>query len=127
MKVVSQSGGRAALGGTRLACILFLDGKPLVEGGYRDAVDLQVLHPPIRLIQGRPAWLLNMGRRPVKVPKQLLPAAGRRLVQAFAVREGAGAVPLDQIVAEPGKPVPPLMLPKVAIRYAYEDAAPLTP
>lgn len=104
--------------------ILFLDGAPLVEGSYRGAVDLQVVHPPLRLVRGRPAWMLRIGRRPVAIPRRLLPAAGRRLVQAFAAGEHEDAIPLDQIVVHAGRRPPPLMLPRGPVRWAVQDPAP---
>ncbi|HEX8642365.1 MAG TPA: hypothetical protein VF702_00455 [Allosphingosinicella sp.] len=103
--------------------ILFLGGAPMVEGQYAGAVDLQVVHPPLRLVRGRPDWLLRIGRRPVAIPRRLLSATGRRLVQAFAANEPADAIPLDQIVVEAGRPPPPLMLPRGAVRWQVQDPA----
>ncbi len=101
--------------------ILFLSGSPMVEGQYAGAVDLQVIHPPLRLVRGRPEWMRRIGRRPVKIPRRLLPAQGRRLVQAFAAEEPEDAIPLDQIVVEAGREAPPLMLPQRRIRWAIQD------
>ena len=105
--------------------ILFLSAASLVEGPYRGAVDLQVLHPPLRLVRGRPDWMRRIGRRPVAIPSHLLPAHGRRLVQAFAAGEPADAIPLDQIVVEAGRTAAPLMLPRRRVRWAWQDPVPL--
>jgi hypothetical protein len=101
--------------------ILFLAGAPMVEGEYAGAVDLQVIHPPLRLVRGRPGWMLRIGRRPVAIPRGLLPSQGRRLIQAFVAEEPADSIPLDQIVVEAGRPAPPLMLPRRRIRWAVQD------
>lgn len=104
--------------------ILFVAGTPMVEGEFTGVVDLQVIHPPVRLIRGRPDWMLRMGRRPVEIPRRLLPPSGRRLVQAFVASEPDDAIPLDQIVVEAGLPAPPLMLPRVRVRWAVQDPSP---
>jgi hypothetical protein len=103
--------------------ILFTGATPLVHGLYRGAVDLQVVHPRTRLVKGRPAWLLAMGRRAAAIPRYLRPVAGRRLVQAFVASESTDAIPVDQVLVEAGKPMPPLMLPRVPVRYSFQDPA----
>jgi hypothetical protein len=104
--------------------ILFTGGQPLVEGEYAGAVDLQVVHPPLRLVRGRPEWMRRIGRRPVDIPRRLLPERGRRLVQAFAADEPGDATPLDQIIVEAGQPAPPLLLPRGRFRWAVQDPPP---
>ena len=101
--------------------VLRVDGQWLVLGPYAGAVDLQVVHPPIRLTGGRPGWLAMLGRRPRPIPNQLLPRRGRRLVQAFVAKEPRDSVPVDQLVVLAGMPAPKLMLPKGRIRYAVQD------
>jgi hypothetical protein len=109
----------------RRPVVLYLDGRPLVEAFPPGSVDLQVIHPPLRLVRGRPDWLWRIGRRPVRVPRALLPGAGRRLIQAFRASEAADAVPLDQIVVEAGRPPPPVLVPRrTRIRWAYQDPLP---
>jgi hypothetical protein len=90
-------------------------------GENAHAVDLQVFHPRMRFIHGRPSWLERMGRTARPVPSNLVPARGRRLVQAFLAAEGEGAIPIDQVLVEAGKPVPWLMLPKRPVRFAVQD------
>ncbi|HMC91390.1 MAG TPA: hypothetical protein VKI45_02920, partial [Allosphingosinicella sp.] len=80
-----------------------------------------VVHPRTRFVGGRPAWLMEMGRRPQPVPARLLPRSGRRLVQAFLAAEPDDAVPVDQVLVEAGRPAPRLMLPRGRIRYAVQD------
>lgn len=108
-------------GRTRKPSVMMLDGKPFTIGGYRDAVDFQVVHPRLELVRGRPAWLKDMGRRLRPVPAHLLPTRGRRLVQAFLANEPKDAVPVEQVVVEAGKPAPGLMLPRKPVRYAVQD------
>jgi hypothetical protein len=112
----------------RRPAVPFLGGAPLLGGSYGSGVDLQVVHPPLRLIRGRPDWMRRVGRRPVEIPRRLLPASGRRLVQAFVADEPADAIPLDQVVVEAGRPAPPLMLPRGRrVRWAFQDPLPIVP
>jgi hypothetical protein len=108
--------------GLRAASVLMSGGRPLVVGIYAGAVDLQVVHPRTRFRGGRPTWLSGMDRSAVRVPRHLLPAAGRRLVQAFIAAEPPDAVPVDQVLVEAGRPAPFLMLPRQTIRFAVQDS-----
>lgn len=107
----------------RRPAILQAGGEPVVLGLYAGAVDLQVVHPKLQLVSGRPAWLAGMGRSLRPIPRELLPARGRRLVQAFLRHEGEDAIPIEQVVVEAGKPVPKLMLPNKSIRFAVQDSS----
>jgi len=100
--------------------IFFTKRKPLVLGLYAEAVDLQVVHPRRSYRFGRPAWLAALGGRPVPIPKDLVPATGRRLIQAFAATGPADAVPLDQVLVEGGGAIPMLMVPPVALRFEVQ-------
>lgn len=101
-----------------------VDGQPLKLGIHGRATDLQVVHPPLALVHGRPNWLLAIGRRPVPVPEHLLPRSGRRLIHAFLANEPADAIPLDQVMAVAGQPAPWLMLPPDRqVRFAVQDPA----
>jgi hypothetical protein len=102
------------------SAIFFTQRKPLVLGRYARAVDLQVVHPRRSYRFGRPAWLATLGGRPVPIPKDLIPAAGRRLVQVFAANAPADAVPLDQVLVKDGGAVPMLMVPPGPLRFAVQ-------
>ena len=107
---------------TERSAVLLKGGRPFVWGGNAGKVDLQVVHPPVRLVNGRPDWLLDMGRRPSPIPPALLPTHGVRLVQAFLANEAPDAVPVDQVLVTAGQPAPALMLPPgKPVRYAMED------
>ena len=95
--------------------------EPLVVGLLAGGVDLQVVHPPLKQISGRPIWLESMGRKPSTIPPALLPRSGTRLIQAFLAKEGTDAIPIDQVLVTPGKATPKLMLPKRRVHYAYQD------
>src|SRR4028119_1784895 len=91
--------------------VLKRSGRPLGFGAYRGAVDLHVLHLPVAPISGRPAWLTQVGRRPLPVPAALLGGNSRKLVQAFKPGASRDAVPIDQLLVEPGETrLPPLMV-----------------
>ena len=105
----------------RQSTVLLLHGQPLTVGLLAGSVDLQVVHPPVALVHGRPTWLRSLGRTPTLIPQRLLPTAGTRLVQAFLAAEGNDTIPIDQVLVTAGKPVPWLMLPHATIRYAIQD------
>jgi len=86
------------------------------------AVDLQVIHPPQVLVEGRPAWLATWAqRRPFRIPDAWLPVQGRRLI--YAVHQGypAEATPADIVIVEAGKTAPALMLPPGQFRFEFEQ------
>ena len=101
----------------RRSVVAMLDGEPLSFGHLAGAVDLQVIHPPQRSVNGRPTWLAAMGRKPVAIPARLLPKTGRLLVQAFLADEADDAVPIDQVIVVAGHKPPPLMLPARPVRF----------
>ena len=105
----------------RKASVLRLGGAYAKVGDFAHAVDLQVFQPGTQFVHGRPSWLMQMGRTARPVPSGLLPPKGRRLVQAFLADEGEGAIPIDQVLVEAGKPVPWMMLPRRPVRYAVQD------
>ncbi|MFG6417320.1 hypothetical protein ACG02S_25845 [Roseateles sp. DC23W] len=86
------------------------------------AVDLQVIHPPHSLVNGRPAWLAAWAqRRPFPIPDAWLPAQGRRLIYAVHQGHPAQAIPADIVIVEAGKPAPALMLPAGQFRFEFEQ------
>jgi hypothetical protein len=99
-----------------------------VAGQYAGDVDMQVLHPRTRTVNGRPDWLAMDGyRRVLPIPEDIWPIKGRRLVQAFVPTELQGAahkaIPLDQIVVTPddrGRTT--LMVPKGEVVVRFVDA-----
>jgi hypothetical protein len=102
--------------------VFFKDGQPLASGQLGHAVDLQVVHPLMTTVDGRPDYLRETGRRSITIPQELLPAEGRRLVQAFAVGEAPDAVPLDQALVTAGREPPVLYVPdNVELRWAVQD------
>lgn len=100
--------------------LLFDGDRPLVLGQYAGVVDLEIIHPQRTYLYGRPAWLTRIGRKPVDVPRDLLPKTGRRLIQAFAADGPADAVPLDQVLVTANSPIPKLMLRTKRVRYAAQ-------
>lgn len=108
--------------------VLMTWGKPLVIGEYAGAVDLQVVHPVVPPVDGRPGWLADLDRKPVRIPERLRPGSGSALIQAFARNDAVDAVPLDQVMWDHAAPAPALMLPAGPVRYAVQMApAPVCP
>lgn len=63
--------------------VFFEGANPLLVGRIT-GVDIQVVHPHRSYRSGRPAWLADLGGKRIPIPKHLLPAKGRGLIQAFA-------------------------------------------
>jgi len=105
----------------RSSVVLFHNGKPVTTGLLAGAVDLQVVHPSIKWIHGRPDWLLTMGRVPTPIPEELLSNDQVRLIQVFLEEATPDARPIDQVLVVPGQEIPFLMLPKAKVRYAIQD------
>lgn len=103
--------------------VLMRHGKPLTVGLLAGSVDLQVVHPQAKMVDGRPDWLEGMGRTATVIPPSLMPESGTRLIQAFIASEAEDARPIDQVLVTAGKPRPELMLPNRPIRYATQDIA----
>ncbi|HEY3571278.1 MAG TPA: hypothetical protein VGP73_25355 [Thermoanaerobaculia bacterium] len=86
-------------------------------------IDIAVFHPRSRYENGRPTWLRMGGlRTPLPLGDGICSQAPRCLVKARPVQEGTDAVPIDQIVAEAGKPAPALLLPEGEFIVRVEDA-----
>ena len=104
------------------SAVFFRDGRSVAIRQLGRAVDLQVVHPPVRAIEGRPDWLRETGRRAVPIPTELVPSSGRRLVQAFVAGEAEDAVPLDQALVTAGTDPPVLYVPDgVEVRWAVQE------
>ncbi len=103
--------------------VLMARGKPVTVGLLAGSVDLQVVHPPVRMLHGRPDWLAGMARHSASIPASLLPSSGTRLVQAFIASESEDAIPVDQVLVTHGKPAPMLLLPKAGVRYAVQNVS----
>jgi hypothetical protein len=86
-------------------------------------IDMVVFHPRSRYENGRPTWLRMGGlRSPLPLAAGICFLAPRCLVQARPVQEGTDAIPIDQVVAEAGKPAPALILPEGEFVIRVEDA-----
>lgn len=97
-------------------------GAPLVFGYPPGAFDFQVVFPDYAAQGSATSWRESLAdRRPVAIPKTLLPSSGRRLIYAFHENEPGDAVPADVVLVDAGKPVPTFMLPKGTFRYQFEE------
>ena len=81
--------------------------------GFEEYCDAYVFWPRIAVKEGRPDWMLKvMGRKHVRIPRQLLRGHGLRLVQVFKEGEPASSIPVDQVLIEEPRDRKVLMLPK---------------
>jgi len=102
------------------SAILFEGANPLVLG--RNAgVDLQIIHPRRSYRSGRPSWLVELGGKRLPIPRRLLPAKGRRLIQVFAADAPSDAVPLDQVLVTANSSPPVLIVPAGPVRFAVQQ------
>lgn len=98
------------------------DAQFLVQGIYSGKVDMQVIHPPTRLVQGRPDWLFTLaGRHAVEIPADIPKSDQRVLVQAFVSSESETAVPADQVLILPEQKPPVLALREGKYRIAVQS------
>jgi hypothetical protein len=106
----------------RPAVLLDAHGAPIKLGIDSKAYDFEVLHPPYAEDSHthRPAWL-GQNFQPHDVPPNIFPTTRRRAIYAYLRDTELDAVPLDVVIAEPGKPIPKLMLPAGDFDYEYED------
>jgi hypothetical protein len=83
------------------------------ERGRHDVTLFQPRSRPLnREAGGRPDWLrLGGSRSPYRLSKQVCGAAPRCLVRARSSREGADAIPIDQLEVLAERPAQALMLP----------------
>ncbi|HVA45893.1 MAG TPA: hypothetical protein VNH11_05850 [Pirellulales bacterium] len=98
------------------------DGAFDVTGSVAGSVDMQVLHPPTKIIEGRPDWLVTAtGRVAVSIPDEVRAESVRMLVQAFIQHESDDAIPFDQALLMPGEPRPKLLLKPGEYRMVIQD------
>ena len=100
---------------------VFFEGEVPLLIGYNAGVDLQVIHPRRSYRSGRPRWLVELGGKRMPIPRRLLPAKGRRLIQVFAAEAPSDAVPLDQVLVTANSSVPVLIVPAGPVRFAIQQ------
>jgi hypothetical protein len=98
------------------------DGTFDVTGPFAGSVDMQVLHPATKVIDGRPDWLVSAtGRVAVSIPDEVRADSARILVQAFIQHESEDAIPFDLVILTPGEPRPKLFLKPGEYRIVVQD------
>lgn len=100
--------------------VFFEGANPLLIGRI-SGVDLQVIHPRRSYRAGRPTWLVELGGKQLPIPKHLLPAKGRRLIQVFSADAPGDAVPLDQVLVSATSSPPMLIVPAGPVRFAIQQ------
>ena len=74
--------------------------------------DAHAFWPRVTIEEGRPDWLrTTLKRTDVTIPAPLRVGDGLRLVQVFAKEDSESAIPIDQVLLTPGRPLPVLCLP----------------
>lgn len=95
-----------------------------VFGGYRYAVDMQVVHPRygIDADSGRPVWMRTLsGYKPVVVPEAMRATDTPHYVYAYPEGQPDDAVPADIVQLRPGQPQPSLLLPAGQFRFVIRQ------
>ncbi|HKP37576.1 MAG TPA: hypothetical protein VJT71_12030 [Pyrinomonadaceae bacterium] len=70
-------------------------------GSTEGDLDAYIFWPRVRVINGRPDWMIReLGRRAVKIPAPLLKGPGLRLIQVFRNGDPASSIPIDQVVID---------------------------
>lgn len=91
--------------------VLFNENEPLRFGSNGQAMDLQVVHPPITAVGGRPGWLASTGRKAIRVPAELMPSTGSRILKVIVPGEEPDAVPVDVLLVVAGDEPPLIYVP----------------
>lgn len=115
---IYEAAGRKASG---RSITLFDNRRPLILGRFHGSVDLQIVHPPKKLKNGRPDWMRAMGRIPQRSPAWIAGISKPTLLQVFPEKGSFDAVPLDQIMVIPGKAAPPLMVYHGPVRFSVQQ------
>lgn len=84
--------------------------------------DLIVDHPGAHFEGGRPEWRKRAGDRVVRIPKELYPAAGWRVIEARPIGETIASVPMDRVAIRRGEDIA-LMLPPGRYHLRVTDVA----
>ena len=103
------------------SAVFFEGAHALMLGSLPGSIDLQVIHPRRSYRSGRPTWLIELGGKQIPIPKNLLPAKGRRLIQVFAANAPPDAVPLDQVLVNGSSSPPVLIVPAGPVRFAIQE------
>ncbi|RIJ43107.1 hypothetical protein [Pontibacter oryzae] len=94
---------------------------PVTIGAKKGLVDIQVVHPPVTLVDGRPRWLMEVPDRKAK-SATLLPFYRNKksLVQVYDKNEfdavGERAIPVDQFITDGSQSRLRAMVP-VTVKY----------
>ena len=105
------------------AVLMDAQGKPIKLGIDDLAYDFEVVHPTYErdAVTGRYEWTNALPAQPRDIPRELLPAKGRRLVYAYRSASAADAAPYDVVLLKPGEPIPKFLLPAGDFVFEAED------
>lgn len=85
--------------------IICYNNLPVITPLEHFGVDLQITHPPLEWINGRPKWLYSKDKTSIPLPKALVEKYGACLIQAKYVNESNDAMPIDQFIINGEKPL----------------------
>ncbi len=74
-------------------------------------VDMLIGHPPVELVEGRPAWRLEIGDKLVPLPESLLNISEPTIFEARPRDAFVDTVPTDRLLLAPGERLPLLLPP----------------
>lgn len=102
---LAEATGRDPLTISQTNCIGGGQGPQLAiaQDGY---VDMLIGHPPLELVEGRPAWRLEVGDKLVPLPESLLKISEPTIFEARPRDAFVDTVPTDRLLLAPGERLP---------------------
>lgn len=107
---LAKATGRDPLTISQTSCLSGSGVTAIVQGSTTD-VDIEVGHPPLKMMDGRPEWRQAMGDIKTPIPPGLLPTTEPLLIEARPLDAPVDTVAIDRVLLRPGEALPLLLPP----------------